>query len=349
MMDVINTLRAGEFNPQYGTICVDMFALAHFMYHSAMKQLKDDKGNKGKLEEVEIPNNHPKRDGVIFPRMALGMINYIEELQDTSKRVFLLFDNATSKTNARQYISEGYKSSRKAKPPAFYKTVDFVQFFATRTCRSNVRVIRVPSREADDLIKSLILFNETSQAGPDIQIEPKVLCIANDSDWYACLSKDVDMLWFGDTEPYTIETFKNEYGFEPTMKRVAVYKALMGDTADDIPKVLSKKHIDHDTLLYVINTYATGEHAESLPVTIAKDEKVGQKAKDELRENRDQYRLNLQLTDYMHTTLDRIDRYTHRGKCNLELRRTLLKALQGVIVDSTPVKKFSFGGVSANV
>jgi len=352
-MDAVLSLQKKDFDPLYPVVCIDMFALAHFMYHSGVKD-KVKEGTGKKLEEVNIQTSG-RKDGNVYPRMALKMIRYIEELAETGKHIYLLFDNATSKVQARQYISETYKSSRTNKPNVFYRTVDFVQFYATQTCNSNVKIIRVPSREADDLIKSLLLFNEAHEdleaplKFPDMDKEDKILCVANDSDWYACLGSQVHMVWFGDTEPYTEESFINEFGFKPTMKRVAVYKALMGDTSDDIEPILRKKDLDHDTLIYIIEHYGVGDYADVLPVLIAKDDKVCQKVKDILREKREKYQINLKLTDYMPTSLSRIHRYTFQGKGNQLMRKTLMKVLLAMIDDSSPIKKFNFGGMSANV
>ncbi|MCA1800089.1 MAG: hypothetical protein LC687_04815 [Actinobacteria bacterium] len=352
-MDNILELQSPDFGPLYSTVCVDVFGVAHFMYHSGVKAKKDE-GTGERLEQVELPNK--RRDGQIYPRMALMMIEFFEKLERSGKQVHLLFDNATSKETARQYISETYKSSRNSKPPVFYRTVDFVQFYCTRTMGDSVRITRVPKREADDLVKGLLLFNEVAEekgldliALPEMGEHEKVLCIANDSDWYACLGPKVHQVWFGDKEPYTADSFVNEFGFEPTMKRVAVYKALMGDKGDDIEAVLRKKDIPHDDLIYLVTEYSKGTLAEALPVVVAEDPKIPQKVKNILRERRDKYQINLKLTDYLPTSLARMEKYTSKGKQNHLMKKTLIRALTGVVDDSSPMKKFNFGGVAANV
>lgn len=352
-MDNVLDLQTPDFGPLYSAVCVDVFGVAHFMYHSGIKA-KVAEGSSSKLEQIVLPSR--KNNGQIYPRLALMMIEYFEKLERTGKQIHLLFDNATSKVTARRYISEAYKSTRNSKPAVFYRTVDFVQFYCTRAMRPNVRVTRVPSREADDLIKSLLLFNEVSGEKeldlikiPEMEEHEKILCVANDSDWYACLGPKVHQVWFGDREPYTADSFINEFGFEPTMKRVAVYKALMGDKGDDIEAVLKKKDISHDDLIYLVEEYSNGWNAESLPVLVSQDPKVPQKVKDVLREKRDKYQINLKLTDYMPTSLERVEMYTSKGRNNSLMRTTLLKALTSVIDDSSPMKKFNFGGVAANV
>ena len=337
-----NNMTQHLVKPSCNTIAVDVFAVAHFMYHSALKK-KRREGEEPKLEQSVLANK--KDDGTIYPRMAYLMIEFFEKLASLGKPTYLLFDNATSKTTARKFISEKYKSSRTHKSNVFYKTVDFVQLYASKCMTPNTYVVRVPTREADDLIKSLVLYSEEGKIPTG-----KIVAIANDSDWYAYLHRDnFEMIWFGDDEPYTEESFVNEYRFPPTLKSVAVYKALMGDRSDDIEPVLSKRDISMEDLEFLVMTYGKGELAETLPVAIGLDENLTAKVKTKLREGRDQYRMNLKLTDYMHTGYERLMRYTTQSTNNKRLRNALMKAIGAVADDTAPVKGFSFGGVSVNV
>lgn len=324
----------------YEVVLIDVFAIAHFIYWSVQKQQEAE----GQVPHFDLVTFN-KGNKTVFAQLALGMIKFFDQFQSTEQDVHLLFDNPTSKVVARSQLSPHYKENRKSKmPQAFYRTIDFVQFYCQSTYKENMKTVRVPLREADDTAKVLVEHFKNSS----------VLCIANDSDWYACLRKEpsVHQWWFtykgDDAEAiYTPEHFEHEYHFQPTERAVVLMKSLLGDSADCIEGVLQRRDLSQEELLYIINTYQND--AESLATAVSLDPKVSQKVRALLKENRDKYRLNLKLVDRLDTPLSMIQKYTWIGKDNRILREALLKILNSISSSSPMTKEFSFGGVSAYV
>jgi hypothetical protein len=321
----------------YKSIYIDVFALAHFLYESFLKNQKINLKDPH-LHTIALGSSSGGKEKIIYAQLAINMIEFLDIFEKPDLNVYLLFDNPTSKVEARSHLSPSYKENRKSKmPPTFFRTVDFIQFFCLNTYGNNFKIVRIPLREADDLIKVLIKEEKEDS-----------LCITNDSDWYAVLRKDprVDLWWFFRSEKdflYTYEDFEKEFQFEPSESSVVLYKALLGDHADSVPPVLSKKDIKKEELLYLIENYKDSK--DSLPASISFDNNISLQVKNILKEKRDQYRLNLKLVDKINTSLDQINRYTFSGKDNKLLRETLLKVLKISLDNFWPPQEFKFGGV----
>lgn len=332
----------------YTDVVYDMFAVGHYVYHSLMRT-KRNNGEPEHLAEVSFPKANAKKDGNVYAEMALSMIRIVEsEAYKGDHKVICLFDNATSKSQARHMISETYKSNRSKMPTAFYRTMDFVQFFFSKCMPSNVYVSRVPKREADDLIKSLLETSPNEFLDAD---NGPILLITNDSDWYACLGYNTKIWWFLDKDEfYDKENFINEFGFEPTFMSVAVYKALLGDKADNIEGIIKPKDLPHDKLIEIINQHSVeGGAPESLPASVSLDSSIPTEIRNKIKEERSQYLVNLKLTDTIDTTMPYLRRHTWQSENNSHLRSVIEKALHGVLANTPPQKKFTFGGVSVNV
>ena len=335
----------GFSRQKYPVAAIDVFAEAHRLYHNIKKKHETED-----LSTVSFPGANRNRSTAIYAELAVELISELEAFIHEDVTTLLLFDNPTSKSDGRRQISSSYKKHRQEKPTTFYRTIDFVQFYCTQTFRSSAYVVRVPNREADDLIKT---FLDTKGAGCfNLAEDQKVLMIANDSDWYACLASGADIWWHtaATEEPYTELHFKNEYGFYPSMSRVALMKALMGDRADNIEPVLRKRDISHEELLHLIQKYGenTGD-AESLPARVSLDPFISERVRHLIADQRSQFLVNLQLTDGLPIQEARLLRHTFQCKDNGVLRRTLDKVLRSVIHPTEVRKPFRFGGVSANV
>lgn len=331
----------------YTDVVFDMFAVGHYVYHSLMRT-KRENDEPEHLSEVSFPKANAKKDGNVYAEMALSIIRIVEsEAHKGQNKVLCLFDNATSKSQARTMISETYKSNRSKMPTTFYRTMDFVQFFLSKCALPNVYVARVPKREADDLIKTLLEnspneFLDTNNA--------PILLITNDSDWYACLGYDTKVWWFlNKDEFYTQENFVNEYGFQPSFSSVAVYKALLGDKADNIDGIIKPKDLPHDKLIEIVEAHSSSHSPESLPASVSLDSSIPVEVRNKIKEERSQYLVNLKLTDAIDTSMSRIRKYTWQSENNSHLRAVIEKALYGVLNNTPPQKKFTFGGVSVNV
>lgn len=332
----------------YSRIYIDAFAIAHFMYHSALKQqVKVAEGNDSisipHLDLVAFKGNKNGKNRLVYAQLALGMIEFFESFMNTEQEIFLLFDNPLSKMEARTQLSVSYKENRKSKlSQIFFRTIDFVQFFAQNCLKSHYKIVRVPLREADDVVKVLIEHNPVP-----------ALCIANDSDWHGVLrdKPSIHQWWFTygfeERSIYTAEQFRTEYQFEPSEKAVVLYKALTGDSADCIEPVLRGREVEREELLYLIRTYQ--DNPDQVPVAVSYDKRLSQNVKTLLKEKRDQFRLNLKLIDRLETPPELIQKYTWEGKNNRVLKEALLKVLIATSQENALAKEYSFGGVRAGV
>lgn len=333
------------FSPQkYPVAAIDVFAVAHRAYHNCKKQNDDSD-----LATVAFPGANTKKSTSVYAALATQIIVDIQEFIHPDVKTLLLFDNPTSKTEGRKQISEAYKKHRQSKPTTFYRTIDFIQFYCTQILPDTVYVSRVPQREADDLIK--IFLQDTPSEFIDLQPDQKVLMVANDSDWHACLSDQVDMWWFGmdQSAPYTKQNFINEFSFTPSLSRVALYKALMGDSADNIEAIFKKREISTETLLYIVNTYGEPNVADSLPAVCALDDNIPLDITRKLQDARTTFHVNLKLTDYLPIEPNRLRRYTTRGKSNIVMENTLNSVLKSVLQPEWNAFSFKFGGVATDV
>lgn len=326
---------------RYKNIYIDVFAIAHFMYRSLLKRTDENKSdlaiyafNKG------IPGNKSK---LIYSHLAQAMVEFFNNFQGTNQNVYLLFDNPTSKVEARHQLSSSYKENRKSKMnSAFYKTIDFVQFYCTNTYDANFVVCRTPLREADDLVK--VMLDEEKESS---------IMIANDSDWHACLREDpiVHQWWFtyGSDEKsiYTPKNFENEYHFAPTESAVVLYKAIMGDTADCIDPICKKRDLSEKELLHILNTYQDNPYSLSAQVSL--DKEISPDAQAIIRESRAQLILNLKLVDRVVTPLDMLERYSWKGKNNIILKKALNKILSAASASSPLTHSYKFGKVKLEV
>ena len=326
---------------KYKNIYIDVYAIAHFMYRSLLKKTDENKSdlalfafNKG------IPGNKSK---LIYSHLVEAMVGFFDEFKGTQQNIYLLFDNPTSKIEARKQLSSSYKENRKSKMnPAFYRTIDFVQFYCINAYDQYYSVCRTPLREADDLVKSLL----------DYTSEPSLM-IANDSDWHACLkdSPIVHQWWFTygheETSIYTPKQFKNEYHFSPTEASVVLYKALMGDSADCIRPVCKKKDLSGKELLHILETYQDKPY--NLSAQISLDKEVSPEAQTIIREKRSDLILNLKLVDRVDTPKAMIEKYTWKGKNNKVLRSAIDKILLSASASAPLSHEYKFGRVKLEV
>lgn len=341
------------FSPStHPVVAIDVFAVAHRLHGLLTTESSD-------LEKVSFPNANRRKGSTVYARLAYRLIDELRAWVHPNGITLLLFDNAVSKSEGRRDISPTYKKHRQEKPKTFYRTIDFVQFVCMQTFPSTAITIRVPQREADDLVKTVVQ-RAILEEQPDMlsllrqrTAPSRLLMVANDSDWYACLNDRVDMWWYpkkGDSELYTYQNFFNEFDFYPSLTRVAVYKALMGDSADNVEPILRKRDIEHDVLLHLINEYgSTAARAESLPVYAGLDEVVPESVRHILHDKQTQYKINLRLTDALPTSTSRMTRYAIYGKEDSQLGRTLEQVLLSVLSPAPQKQRFSFGGVAANV
>ena len=173
-------------------------------------------------------------------RAYLDTVFYLEQKYLASDgRVFLLFDNATSRdelkkmfaplapTKSRKEVDNAYKENRMTESREFYNTLDLIKYYYM-VSSSKYRTARIQGLEADDLVKPCI----------DSIPNSKNLMITNDSDWARYLDSNTHYLPHTFEPPVTDVMFQAKRGFYPTEEKIILDKILFGDSADNVKEVL---------------------------------------------------------------------------------------------------------------
>jgi 5'-3' exonuclease len=200
-------------------------------------------------------------------------------------KVYFLCDNPFSKINQRSEIYSSYKHARKNKniPPVFYKSLDkFIEIL--KIFNDNFYIVRESGYEADDLIPIVLNHIERNWKG-------NTLLISADLDWARAIENSID--WFNFNTVYTINKFKEEYGFTPNNNGVKMYKCIHGDSSDCIENAVP--YLPKNILLYIVNTYSSLEHLFS---NLWSDTIIPKQWKLKIKEYEVQLKINYQLVDY---------------------------------------------------
>lgn len=172
------------------------------------------------LKRLRRPSDN-KKSGVY-----LGFLRGLHELCMKFQPDYLVvaFDPADGADNKRKDYA-GYKGNRGARP----KKSLIRQIFDVRLTlvHLGVRVICVQGIEADDVIYHLVqLVKEVKQDG---------IIVTADHDMLQCVTKRIKMWDARSKEMWTRKAVKQRYHISP--ERIPVYKAIVGDTTDNIAGV----------------------------------------------------------------------------------------------------------------
>ena len=161
-------------------------------------------------------------------------------------KLYLLFDNPENVLTIRKVIDENYKSHRlkKSVPKGIYEILSiFVEIL--KNYSDDYFIFKVPSLEADDLTYPLL-------KSLPIDKKNKAIVISNDLDWARNLKENID--WWNYNKLYTVESFKKEYSFDPSRgKAIQIYKAIHGDTSDNIENVVP--YLPKEILFDIVNRF----------------------------------------------------------------------------------------------
>jgi DNA polymerase-1 len=143
-----------------------------------------------------------------------------------------------------------YKANRAEMPDDLRRQIERVHEVITAL---NVPIVMRDMYEADDVIGSL-----AHHCAADGDLD--VLIVTGDSDLLQLVNDRVRVILpgtrrFGDFRTFDVAAVNDRYGFEPPL--VADYKALVGDTSDNIPGVPG---IGDKTAKTLIQTYGPLEH-----------------------------------------------------------------------------------------
>jgi len=242
---------------------------------------------------------------------TIRSINKLErELGSSNCQVYLLFDNATSGTTKRKKIDPDYKANRKKKDRSFYKALDYLRFILMNY-KDNYTVVYRPKFEADDLTLPIISH---------IDKNANILLVSEDMDWSRLLSDNI--YWFAKKKIWDIDMFKEYYGFSPNLKSVIFYKAIRGDSSDNIEKGIP--NIRENLVKQLINDY---DDVDDMLNNLDNISYLSDKWKDKIRENKARLKLNSQLVDFITTKDDNIDDFIFPCEFKPNTLRTLYHAL----------------------
>ncbi len=181
-----------------------------------------------------------------FPTNALygfvGMMNKIIA-EEKPEYVMVAFDIGK---NFRKQKYETYKDGRAATPDELKAQMPIAREILQAM---GIKYFELEPYEADDIIGT---FAKACELDPEYD----ATIISSDKDLLQLISDvvDVKLLKQKDYIRYNPETFREDWGFEPI--RMIDYKALAGDSSDNIPGV---KGIGDKTAINLLKTYDTIE------------------------------------------------------------------------------------------
>lgn len=210
-----------------------------------------------------------------------GFLAILRRLLDNEKpdSVYVAFDLKAPTFRHLRYA--GYKAQRKGMPeelavqmPILKETLDAM----------GIKRLELEGYEADDILGTV--GKRCAQAGWSCVI------VTGDKDSFQLISESTHVchvksrMGQTETKEYTIELFKEEYGFEP--EHIVDLKALMGDSSDNIPGVPG---VGEKTAMDLIQRFKTIDRVYSELDTLDIREAVRKK----LREGEESARLSFEL------------------------------------------------------
>lgn len=249
-------------------------------------------------------------------RLTLQAIQAIEcEYLNERGRLYFLFDNAFSGEEHRKVIDPDYKINRKKRDPQFYRGLDYLRLLLVNY-QDGYRVIHKNDYEADDLVDPILKsFNDRGY---------NVLLVSNDMDWARAVSDNVHWLVkkvAGEYLIYDAKSFQTVYGFYPTRFSVCLYKALVGDTSDNIKAGIAG--ITKQEAITLVNS------AKSLDdmFLFVYELNISTELKDKVIANKGKIRLNYSLIDYKEMSIEACRECTVVSKFNGQRLGKLLEIL----------------------
>lgn len=293
---------------KYNTLIIDVMNVAYRVFN----------------HKNEAPTHVAKKQ--VFRHAVANFIKTISQLRETylhsDGHIYLLFDNPTSRVDlqtsfyfaSRKQAYAKYKEKRSREPKEFYNSIGLLKYYYLLLDES-YHTIQITNLEADDLVKPLVASLNTASEYH--------LMVSNDLDWARNLTSNVHWLQQFSGEPDTPETISQHLGFRVTEETLIAYKAIFGDTADDIPAIAGAK----------LQPYFTAFAEE---ITTA-DDAVRFATSDKMiaiypflqavRDNTRQFRINLQLVREIPVAERHLAATTSTGRGAVKVQTAVEKAL----------------------
>jgi 5'-3' exonuclease len=215
--------------------------------------------------------------------------------------IYLLADNPTTKRVIRKNIDPSYKADRLRSSDGYYRAIDFIILLFSYYSEQ-FRCTRVKIMEADDLVPAIV------EQFPSEQI----LLVSTDMDWARSITDSVH--WLDKKNLYTYESFKLKYKFYPTQNKVTLYKCLLGDVSDNIPKI---PNMNEQIAFNIINNFNTVyDLLECIQKNTDKAYVLSSFVKKTLLANKDRLLMNHNLVYFNFVSNDEIQQNTIQGVFN---------------------------------
>ncbi len=238
-----------------------------------------------------------------------GFVSMINKIIEEEKPQYMVVAFDIGK-NFRHDKYKDYKAGRNETPDDLKSQMPIAREILDAM---GIKHLEVEGYEADDIIGTL-----AKEA--DLDPEYDGLIISSDHDLMQLISPVVGMkmLKSHDSVYYTVESFKEEYGFEPI--KIIDLKALMGDSSDNIPGV---KGIGEKTAKSLIQEYG------SLDGVYSHIESIKGKMREKLEVDKDNAYFSFELaTIYREVPLDvELGELTYGGP-NLSPLKALFQELE---------------------
>ena len=159
-------------------------------------------------------------------------------------KIYCLFDNHDSKINLRSELSDDYKKNRQNMPAKFYDTLEQLKSMLL-SYKDNYKIVYADYLEADDLVLPLV---------ESIDEYSSILMISEDQDWARLINYEGRHIhWLKSKKILDKDIYKEEYGYEPSLQSVVLYKTIRGDKSDGISP--SIPNLKEETVLQICKTF----------------------------------------------------------------------------------------------
>lgn len=278
-----------------------------------------------------------------------SICNFIQSLESLKEKylssdgeVYLLFDNYFSRADLRstymfadrKRLDESYKATRKKENKEFYNSINFLRYYYLIGPKM-YHTIRIDNLEADDLVEPLFnylgLFYNNKTA----------LMVTTDADWTRYLSNNIDWLPDLGSNPETITDFSNKMGFKINKDNVILYKALFGDSSDNISGIVTCNEKNKKEFLELLGIIKYPEELVEMSRTLKLRENFN--ILNKISNNEKAFLINLQLISPISCGVDTLKSHLTSGRESDTLYKTIRE-----IMGLEESDGFVFGNVKRN-
>lgn len=235
---------------------------------------------------------------------------YLESHPDS--KMYMLFDNAKSKEGNRKLIDPSYKLNRNPKPKSFYRSLDYLRLILLNSSPQNT-IVYGTGYEADDIAPYVIDSLDSSPC----------LVVSEDLDWSRLIG------WKGRKVHHLMKDkifdsvrFNQNFDFEPSVEKITLYKAIRGDSTDNIP--IGIRGLQKDKVIRLIEDFST---VDDMLYNVDHIEYLSPLMRDRMKESAARLRLNQSLVEFIPIKEKEVGKYTFRGRYSPRVLKVIYESL----------------------